>query len=226
MNRCLRRRSAGCQTCCVAGFQACVPWPFVAGGQIFSRLSRRGFSPHHLPSFQPAVHGKFPCPPDLLTAHEPFCLRRRGAGCQTGLPWLGTAGSHVSNPRFMERVLAQRLPSSAASAGRASAPRLRVLAPSRCQEPVRGKLPKQGTGGETPPELAGGDACATSVAGSALTRSGYSRSSISAAGHFPVVAAEWIIKNLCHFLQFASKHQRISFALWGFRGKPRCPKRP
>ena len=99
---CLRRRGAGCQTCCVAGFQACVPWPLVAGGQIFSRLSRRGFSPHHLPSFQP-VHGKSPCPPDLLTAHEPFCLRRRGAGCQTCcvagfqacVPWPLVAGGQI-----------------------------------------------------------------------------------------------------------------------------------
>ena len=58
LNRCLRGRSADCQICCVAGCQACVPWPLVAGGEIFSRRSRRGFSPHHLPSFQPAVHGK------------------------------------------------------------------------------------------------------------------------------------------------------------------------
>ena len=30
----------------------------MAGGQIFSRRSRRGFSPYHLSSFQPTVHGE------------------------------------------------------------------------------------------------------------------------------------------------------------------------
>ena len=101
-NRCLRRRGAGCQTCCrqaelrLAGCQTGLPWLGTVGSHVSN----------------PTVHGKFPCPPDLLTVHEPFCLRRRSAGCQTccwqaelrlagcqtSLPWPGTASSHVSNP--------------------------------------------------------------------------------------------------------------------------------
>ena len=101
MNRCLRRRSAGCQTCCVAGFQACVPWPFVVGGQIFPRFSRRGFSPHHLSSFQPAVHGEgrgedglFPTILRFLAGSPPAWLRISVSSRRIS-PWFmgGSSGS-------------------------------------------------------------------------------------------------------------------------------------
>ena len=76
---CLRRRSADCQICRVAGCQACMPWPFVAGGLIFSHM------PMSMTPLGPSYTQHIPRAP----RHQPRGLADRSRGLSAAIPPAG-----------------------------------------------------------------------------------------------------------------------------------------